>query len=302
MTKRPAFQFYPGDWRTDNGLRLCSLVARGLWIEMMAIMHEGDPYGHLTVQGRPISVDMLARLVGESSTVVKRAMKDLEENDVFSRTNEGVIFSRRMVRDEEVRNARAAGGSLGKEHGSKGASHGAKGGRPRKEKAPLDETGRGVILPPPSSPSSTPSPNIDDVDERRAHGNAPEAPIPVTIVELTDMAARAAGIRHVDPGPIIRAQELVESWIAYGGTPDEIMDTIRTVSTQASEPINSLRYFDRHIRQTVARRENSNGKHDSASPAEHSDDPLIRAAAARRAQRRAGERAEHFGAEGAGPH
>lgn len=302
MTKRPAFQFYPGDWRTDNGLRLCSLVARGLWIEMMAIMHEGEPYGHLTVQGRPISVDMLARLVGEGPTVIKRAMKDLEDNDVFSRTDEGVIFSRRMVRDEEIRNARAAGGSLGKEHGRKGASHGAKGGRPRKEKTPLDETGRGVILPPPSSPSSSPSPNIDDVDERRAREIALEAPIPVTIVDLTDMAARAAGIRHVDPGPIVRAQELVEQWVAYGATPDEVMDTVRTVSAQVQEPINSLRYFDRHIRQTVARRENSNGENGSASPAEQSNDPLIRAAAARRAQRRAGEQAEHFGAEGAGAH
>lgn len=157
MTKRPAFQFYPADWRTDPGLRLCSLTARGLWIEMMAIMHEGEPYGHLTVQGRPISVDMLARLIGESPTTIKRALRDLEDNDVFSRTDEGVIFSRRMVRDEEIREARASGGSLGKGHGHKGASHGAKGGRPRNEKPPFDDEQRGDILPPPSSSSSSPS-------------------------------------------------------------------------------------------------------------------------------------------------
>jgi hypothetical protein len=145
--------------------------------------------------------------------------------------------------------------------------------------------------------------SILDVVEARARAAPSEIEIiPVTIVDLTDMAARAAGIRHVDPGPIIRAQELVESWVAYGASPDEIMDTVRTVSGTASEPINSLRFFDRHIRQTVARRENLNGKHDSASPAEQSNDPLIRAAAARRAQRRAGERGEHFGGEGAGAH
>lgn len=142
----------------------------------------------------------------------------------------------------------------------------------------------------------------DDVEARARAAPSEAEIIPVTIVDLTDMAARAAGIRHVDPGPIIRAQELVESWVAYGATPDEIMDTVRTVSGTASEPINSLRFFDRHIRQTVARRENLNGKHDSASPAEQSNDPLIRAAAVRRAQRRAGEPGEHFGAEGAGAH
>ncbi|PHP21385.1 hypothetical protein CG471_02105 [Sphingobium sp. IP1] len=157
MSKRPAFQFYPGDWRTDPGLRLCSMAARGLWMEMTCLMHEGEPYGHLTVQGRPISDDMLARLVGESIAAVRKAMRELEQNDVFSRTDAGVIYSRRMVRDEEVRNARAAGGALGKDHGAKGASHGAKGGRPRKEKPPLDGNQRGVSYPPPSSSSSSPS-------------------------------------------------------------------------------------------------------------------------------------------------
>lgn len=97
MSKRPAFQFYPGDWRTDPGLRLCTMLARGLWIEMMTIMHEGEPYGHLTAQGRPISDDMLARLVGESPAAVKRAIKDLEDNNVFSVTPEGVIFSPMLI-------------------------------------------------------------------------------------------------------------------------------------------------------------------------------------------------------------
>jgi len=32
-SKRPAFQFYPGDWRRDTALQSVSLAARGLWIE-----------------------------------------------------------------------------------------------------------------------------------------------------------------------------------------------------------------------------------------------------------------------------
>jgi hypothetical protein len=66
MSKRPAFQFYPSDWRNDPGLRLCSCGARGLWADMLCLMHEGEPYGHLTVFGRPIEPQALARLVGES--------------------------------------------------------------------------------------------------------------------------------------------------------------------------------------------------------------------------------------------
>ena len=49
--KRPSFQFYPDDWRADNELHICSLAARGLWIEMMMIMHNATPYGTLLARG-----------------------------------------------------------------------------------------------------------------------------------------------------------------------------------------------------------------------------------------------------------
>jgi len=128
---------------------------------MLCLMHEGQPYGHLTVQGRPITADSLARLVGESAAAVKRWMKELADNDVYSVSDDGLIFSRRMVRDEDLRERRAAGGQAGGEHGKKGGSHGAKGGRPKKEKTPDDASERGVekppLKPPPSSSTSTSS-------------------------------------------------------------------------------------------------------------------------------------------------
>jgi hypothetical protein len=161
MSKRPAFQFYPCDWRTDAGLRLCSIAARGLWIEMIAIMHEGEPYGHLTIQGRAVSPDMLGRLAGEGAGTIKKLLAELASNEVFSRTEAGVIFSRRMVRDEDLRERRAAAGAAGGEHGAKGGSHGKKGGRPRRQENPPNEEAEGGFdtpligseKPPPSSPS-----------------------------------------------------------------------------------------------------------------------------------------------------
>jgi hypothetical protein len=105
--------FYPADWRKDPELRVCSIAARGLWIDMIALMHEGEPYGHLVVNGIAISEPQLARLVGESTAVVKRLLAELESRNVFSRNAEGVIFSRRMVADEHIRDVRAASGKLG---------------------------------------------------------------------------------------------------------------------------------------------------------------------------------------------
>lgn len=149
--RRPAFQFYPADWRKDAELQSCSVTARGLWHEAMCIMHECEPYGELRVNGNPMTLPQLARLVGMTLAECKRAMDELDEAGVPSRRDDGAIYSRRMVRDEEVRNARAVGGAAGAEHGSKGAEHGHKGGRPRTatgdKKPPL--------YPPPSSSTSS---------------------------------------------------------------------------------------------------------------------------------------------------
>lgn len=111
--KRPAFQFYPADWRKDSALQSCSIAARGLWIEMTCIMHECEPYGHLAVNGKALDAAQLCRLVGEPAAAVKKLMAELEDAGVFSRTDAGCIFSRRMVKDEQLRNIRAKAGKMG---------------------------------------------------------------------------------------------------------------------------------------------------------------------------------------------
>ena len=111
--KRPSFQFYPADWLRDTGLRLCSTGARGLWIDMICYMHEGNPYGYLKVANKVILPENLARMVGETLDVVEGWLAELREAGVYDIDEDGSICSRRMIRDEEVRQARAAGGKLG---------------------------------------------------------------------------------------------------------------------------------------------------------------------------------------------
>ena len=111
--KRPSFQFYPADWRKDPAHSACSLAARGLWIELMCIAHEGDNYGHLSINGKPMTTQQVARMVGESPTTVVKLMTELEDANVFSRGEDGSIYSRRMVKDERIRNVRADAGRLG---------------------------------------------------------------------------------------------------------------------------------------------------------------------------------------------
>lgn len=108
--KRPSFQFYPGDWRRDLNLQRCSIAARGLWIEMMCLMADGKPYGHLGVDGAPLGSMELARMVGVTPRSAKSLLGELQRAGVFSVTETGVIYSRRMVRDAEFSDSRRAGG------------------------------------------------------------------------------------------------------------------------------------------------------------------------------------------------
>ena len=113
MNKRPSFQFYPADWRKDTALQRCSIAARGLWIELMCIAHECEEYGKLGQNGEAFSHKTLAKLVGLSPQTCKKLLAELERNKVFSRDDNGIIFSRRMIKDEELRNIRAKAGSMG---------------------------------------------------------------------------------------------------------------------------------------------------------------------------------------------
>jgi hypothetical protein len=111
--KRPSFQFYPSDWLRDTALRSCSTGARGLWMDMICFMHEGSPYGHLKVGDKVILAFNLSRMVGETLEVVEGWLDELSTAGVYETTDEGVIYSKRMIRDENLRQIRAAGGSKG---------------------------------------------------------------------------------------------------------------------------------------------------------------------------------------------
>jgi hypothetical protein len=114
MMKLPSFQFYPGDWMKDPALRSVSLEARGLWIDMLCLLFESGRRGYLQhVTGKPVSDEQLARMTGGSSEQVSRLLQELEDSGVFSRTEHGMIYSRRMIRDERKRAACSEAGKKG---------------------------------------------------------------------------------------------------------------------------------------------------------------------------------------------
>lgn len=111
--KRPSFQFYPSDWLRDTALKSCSIGARGLWIDMICYMHEGNPYGHLKVNEKVILPANLARMVGITIEEAEGYLDELKLAGVYDIAEDGSFCSRRMIRDEKLREIRALGGKKG---------------------------------------------------------------------------------------------------------------------------------------------------------------------------------------------
>ncbi|MFA7177770.1 MAG: hypothetical protein WC114_11015 [Smithellaceae bacterium] len=151
MAKLPAFQFYPGDWMKDPDLRRCSCFARGLLMDLLCLCFESSVRGVLCNQdGSPWSVDDIQRAAGViESDVFYSALAELETKNVLSRDGNGCLVSRRMVRDEHLRQIRAECGSKG---GSKTGS---------KQQANSKQKGQQKGPPSSSSSSSSSSSVID---------------------------------------------------------------------------------------------------------------------------------------------
>lgn len=107
-------QFYPRDWLSDMDLRRCSVEARGLWIDMLCGMTQGRDFGRLVDgAGVKLSVKLLADDARISEAECERLLEELRAKNVFGVDADGTIYSRRMVREFEVRERNRTNGSKG---------------------------------------------------------------------------------------------------------------------------------------------------------------------------------------------
>lgn len=162
----PSFQYYPADWRKDPGVQSLDFHTRGIWHEMICLMHETEERGVLLLNGRPMPEDALARMLGLDKQILTTALTTLLTYGVTSqRDSDGAFVCRRMVRDEHLRQVRAESGKMG--------------GNPAlvKQKPTTGLTTPVNQIPTPSSSSSSSS----SITEESVGADAP-APAPPSVV------------------------------------------------------------------------------------------------------------------------
>ena len=98
----PYVKWHGRDWLGDPMLRMVGPEVRGVWIDLLCAMMNADPYGHLAVNGRPMTDDQAARMCGLDKGTFKAILDQIEQANISSRTACGMLYSRRLVRDHEA--------------------------------------------------------------------------------------------------------------------------------------------------------------------------------------------------------
>ena len=110
----PYLAFYPGDWWKDPGVKMLNHEEKGVWFEMLLLMFDSKDRGKLLINDIPMDDEMISRALNLDNQKFKVVLKQLLNFGVASQEKEtGVVFSRRMVRDEEISKIRQECGKLG---------------------------------------------------------------------------------------------------------------------------------------------------------------------------------------------
>ena len=99
MSNHRFMMWWPPDWLKDIPLRKASPPARALWIDMICMAHDGEPYGHVTVGGLPASIEDLSVISRIPPSRVRRYVDELLMLGVCSIDENQRIYCRRMIRD-----------------------------------------------------------------------------------------------------------------------------------------------------------------------------------------------------------
>lgn len=238
MSRRnPWMKWYPADWRAETTLRMCSLAARGLWIELLGIAHEATPYGHVLVKGAVPSVAQIAGLVGRPLDETSAALEELRAAEVFTVVR-GIIVCRRMVTADAVSAESSMNGKLG---------------------------GNPSLIPPDADVGVNPLDNVPDKPLPLTHATrVPDArsQIPEAVVAEARADAGTVGRQVLEIMGVWNDPRWhgnygrVHVWLAQGADPEaDIYPTLKRMMAQRKgEPPRSLTYFDDAIVHAITQR------------------------------------------------
>ncbi|WP_374419390.1 hypothetical protein [Chromobacterium sp.] len=78
--KRPSFQFYPADWLGNSNLRRCTHAEKGVWMDVLCLMHDSEEYGILRWSLKEIAQAVGCKAADLKALVSKEVLKGSDTN------------------------------------------------------------------------------------------------------------------------------------------------------------------------------------------------------------------------------
>jgi hypothetical protein len=164
-------KFCWADWQNDKALQSCSLAARGLWIEILAVCHASERPGYFLINGEPPTIEAMANMFGKAKPrEVSKLLDELLNVKVYS-VEDGIIYCRRMKRD-------AAASEKGREAIAKRwktnalSSDDPSDPEPKPNRSPNSQPNRS----PNSQPNRSPNTKSQNVESESKEGTPPSPP------------------------------------------------------------------------------------------------------------------------------
>ena len=140
--KFPWLKFFPGDWLKEPSLTICSPATRGIWIDLICVMHESGGVGQLTG-----TVAQLAKLARCSAAEMEQSIRELDAYKIARvtvRNSKVTLLSRRLKREEITRKNGAIRAARFRRNAARNAQrHGVD---VRSQKSDVRCTGRGPLV------------------------------------------------------------------------------------------------------------------------------------------------------------
>lgn len=214
--KRPSFQFYAGDWQGNAKLRRCSHAEKGMWIDVLCLMHDSPEYGVLRWPLKDIAQAIGAKLSDLHRIVEKGVLKGADQGErcaayvhqgyharrplppvTLVPEQEGPIwYSSRMVLDEYLRTRRGGSTKFTADNQPNRSPTGRLGDTARDDinRSPTGRLGDGAsssVLVPPIGPPSVNERLGENGKPKRGRQRLPKTPAPLTFEVTEELWAEA---------------------------------------------------------------------------------------------------------------
>jgi hypothetical protein len=252
--KRPSFQFYPGDWTSNSNLRRCSHAEKGVWVDVLCLLHDQEEYGLVRwplkeiAQAVNCTVAVLRGIVSKGILkgadaneqvepfiyVPRSGRKDGEPVTLVNAQVGPLWYSSRMVKDEYVRTIRGEMSRFGAGDGE----------TPKASPKSSPKGGFGEVSSDGSSASSSSSASPTTSDP---NGSGAEAPSESGAMTKDELWASGKSLLAQSGMPDKQCGTFVGGLVKQYG-PDAVMDAVRrAVLERPADPAAFLKATCQHI-------------------------------------------------------